>query len=98
MIQRKKKITLALAIYKPIFPMISETTLIKTDEQATVFGVSASIPGKYANIAPINSNAACREQFQILTYIRQNQKMSTIREYRFSRNSQSQHVQSETTV
>lgn len=64
--------------------MISETTLTITDEQATVFGVSTFIPGKHANIAPINSNIACGEQFQILTKLRQNKGVKRVREYRFN--------------
>jgi len=45
--------------------MINKTTLTITEEMATVFGVSSSVPGKNVNITPTNRNKACRAQFKI---------------------------------
>jgi hypothetical protein len=45
--------------------VISKTTLAITEEMATLFGVSSFVPGKNANITPINRNKACIAQFKI---------------------------------
>jgi len=63
--------------------MINKTTLAITEEMATVFGVSSFIPGKNANITPINRNKACRVQFKILDLYKTKIKMAVDTIYRF---------------
>lgn len=64
--------------------MISKTTLAITEEMATLFGVSSFVPGKNANITPINRNKACIGQFKISNPYQIKIKMAADTVYRFS--------------